>query len=125
MPAPSVDRPVTRAVEGPNPSSAPHASAASRAPADRRRPEIAHGAVLHALRKLAFRGEDTTRASIAEELHAPLIDVTEQLRRASNRGLICATRRAARMDWMLTEAGEQALSEHLVQQRHARGRSQL
>jgi hypothetical protein len=115
---------VTRAIEGPNQSSAPHAGAARRVPADRERPDIGPGVVLHALRKLAFRGEDTTRASIAEELHVPLGTVTEQLRRASNRGLICATRGPAGMDWTLTEAGEQALSAHLVQQRHAQGRSQ-
>jgi hypothetical protein len=78
--------------------------------------------VLYTVRKLTFRGEDTTRANIAKALNTPAIDVTEQLRRAYTAGLIRPTKRASGADWSLTEAGERALSAHLLQLRDSHRR---
>lgn len=82
--------------------------------------------VLYTVRKLIFRGEEATRAAIAAELQATGAEVTVHLLRACAAGLLRMTERPdSSGEWALTEAGERALSAHVLDLQVTRPRSPL
>ncbi len=77
--------------------------------------------LLYTVRKLTFRGDDSTRADIAAELRASSAHVTAQLLRLCEARLVSVVPRpGGSLDWVLTEAGERALSAQLTRRRGPR-----